>query len=180
MASTCLQYLSFDAFEAGPCLSFDELRRRRKTHVLFDYAAKDLGKHMLGTLFVGERGVGVHDFPGDFLGIHYASYLGLADVVCRLLDQKREDLDVADSYRRTPLTWAAEDGHETVVKVLLDRMSAVYLEGEADWTLFSNSDARDIHESELDTYIFCMTGFSPNATNMLSRTPSSWAAEEGL
>ncbi|RAH83128.1 ankyrin [Aspergillus japonicus CBS 114.51] len=58
-------------------------------------------------------------------------------------------------------------------------MDPAYLEVDADWTLVSNSDARDVHEFELDTYTLCTTGSSPDAADMLGWTPLSWAAKEG-
>jgi ankyrin repeat protein len=41
-------------------------------------------------------------------------------VVKLLLDTGKVDVDSKDSDGRTPVSWAAEHGHEAVVKLLLD------------------------------------------------------------
>ena len=35
--------------------------------------------------------------------------------------KNRHDPDIKDTYGRTPLSWAAENGHEAVVKLLLEK-----------------------------------------------------------
>ena len=35
--------------------------------------------------------------------------------------KNRHNPDVKDTYGRTPLSWAAENGHEAVVKLLLEK-----------------------------------------------------------
>jgi ankyrin repeat protein len=50
-----------------------------------------------------------------------ASYLDLAAIVRLCLDTETADVDSKDSqYNQTPLSWAAEKGHEGVVALLLD------------------------------------------------------------
>ncbi|PYH44905.1 ankyrin repeat domain-containing protein [Aspergillus saccharolyticus JOP 1030-1] len=130
-------------------------------------------------LVVAERVVDIHDFPADFLGIHYASYLGLTGIVRRLL-MMSEDVDVIDSYRRTPLSWAAENGHEAVLRLLLGRGAGLYLEEDPDWTLVSSRRIpRHIQEVSVGSYTLLTTDASLNATDMLGRTPLSWDAKEG-
>ncbi|KAL3475083.1 ankyrin repeat protein [Aspergillus californicus] len=59
-------------------------------------------------------------FP-DNADILIASYLELIAVVKLLLETKNVDIESKDSkYGRTPLSWAAERGHEGVVKLLLE------------------------------------------------------------
>ncbi|KAL4891361.1 hypothetical protein BDV59DRAFT_194328 [Aspergillus ambiguus] len=60
------------------------------------------------------------DFP-DSDDTLMASYLGLTPIVELLLDTGRVDVESKDSmYGRTPLSFAAEHGHERIVKLLLD------------------------------------------------------------
>ena len=56
----------------------------------------------------------------DFSALMVASFLGLERLAERLLKQDAE-VELKDTrYRRTPLSWAAENGHEGVVKLLLE------------------------------------------------------------
>jgi ankyrin repeat protein len=45
-------------------------------------------------------------------------------VVQLLLENEDIDADPKNNYGRTPLSWAAEKGHEAVVRLLLARKSA--------------------------------------------------------
>ena len=51
-------------------------------------------------------------------GGHIAAYFGLRNTIVGLLE-KGHNLDVRDSDRRTPLSYAAQQGHEAVVEMLL-------------------------------------------------------------
>jgi len=51
-------------------------------------------------------------------GVHLAAYFGLRDTMRALL-RENCDLESKDFDRRTPLLWAARNGHEVVVKLLL-------------------------------------------------------------
>jgi ankyrin repeat protein len=51
-------------------------------------------------------------------GLHLAAYFGVHEAANGLI-RRRQSLDLKDSYSRTPLSYAAENGHEVVVKLLL-------------------------------------------------------------
>jgi ankyrin repeat protein len=53
-------------------------------------------------------------------GIYLAIYFGLAEEITTLL-KNSYDLDSKDSDGRTLLLWAAGNGHEAVVKLLLEK-----------------------------------------------------------
>jgi ankyrin repeat protein len=55
--------------------------------------------------------------PKQMTGLHLAAYFGVDDAVRDLLSSNSPDLK--DSYSRTPLSYAAENGHEGIVKLLL-------------------------------------------------------------
>ena len=58
-------------------------------------------------------------FPKESSGIHLAALFDLRDIM-KLLLEKGADLNSKDNpYNRTPLSWAAERGHEAVVRLLL-------------------------------------------------------------
>jgi ankyrin repeat protein len=62
--------------------------------------------------------------PRRITGIDLAAYFGLRDVTTRLLDSGFH-LDVKDNYDSTPLSYAAENGHETLIKLLLNMEEVV-------------------------------------------------------
>ncbi|KAH6714366.1 hypothetical protein BKA61DRAFT_438732, partial [Leptodontidium sp. MPI-SDFR-AT-0119] len=45
IATTCVTYLSFSAFEAGYCETDDELEERLRLNPVYDYAARNWGHH---------------------------------------------------------------------------------------------------------------------------------------
>jgi ankyrin repeat protein len=48
--------------------------------------------------------------------------------------ERRHDVNAKDKNGRTPLSWAAQNGHEAVVKLLLDNSSDVDSKDNADRT----------------------------------------------
>jgi len=68
-----------------------------------------------------------HMYPGDlatfhpFSGLHCASFFGIVEVVAGLIELEYYDIDGEDFLGRTPLAWAAHNGHEGVVEILLGR-----------------------------------------------------------
>ncbi|KAM3065237.1 hypothetical protein ACMFMF_011362 [Clarireedia jacksonii] len=54
--------------------------------------------------------------PRQMTGIHLAAYFGIQEAINIMLGSQFQDSK--DSYGRTPLSWAAERGHEAVVKLL--------------------------------------------------------------
>ena len=54
-----------------------------------------------------------------FSGLHCASFFGIVEVVVGLIEMEYYDINEEDFAGRTPLTWAACNGHEEVVNVLL-------------------------------------------------------------
>ena len=58
-------------------------------------------------------------FP--FSGLHCASFFGIIEVVTTLIEMRCYDVDSGDFSGRTPLAWAAHNGHEGVVEILIGR-----------------------------------------------------------
>ena len=55
-------------------------------------------------------------------------------------DQVNEDVDTKDNYGQTPLSWAAENGHEAVVQLLLGtRKVDVDAKDNDGWTPLSRA-----------------------------------------
>jgi Ankyrin repeats (3 copies) len=142
ITKTYITYLSFEAFESGFCRTDDRFEERLQSHKLYDYASHNWGHHARqASVLIPE----VIDFlkckpkaeassqammaykmfsnssqnvPRHITGLHLAAYFGVELAVNDLLDSLSKDLK--DSYGRTPLSWAAENGHEATVKLLLE------------------------------------------------------------
>ncbi|KAI7860490.1 hypothetical protein BDC45DRAFT_103507 [Circinella umbellata] len=62
--------------------------------------------------------------------LHLAARQGHVEL-CRMLARDRDDLDVPDKYNSwTPLFWAASDGHEECVRILIDAGCKVNMKDE--------------------------------------------------
>jgi hypothetical protein len=159
ITKVCVSYLSFHAFENGPCDPFTELQRRLDRYKLYDYSAKNWGHHarkasilcpevirflncemkleasIQALLPLRNRWYLIDGGETRMTGLHLAAYFGVEGTVNTLLSEEvattiqttdgqamlRARLDLKDGFRRTPLSWAAKNGHEAVVKQLLDK-----------------------------------------------------------
>lgn len=52
--------------------------------------------------------------------VHVVSRFGLTKLLSFLLNTGEVDVDLKDDHGRTPLSWAAENGHKTIVTMLLN------------------------------------------------------------
>jgi len=142
IAEVCITYLSFKAFEAGFCATKTEFEERLQLHPFYSYAARYWGKHAraastkvehltLGFL-KSEQKVSaagqamIASFPhyserkpGKITGVHLAEFFELNKAILALFENGHH-IDTKDSYGQTPLSWAAENGHEEGVSLLLD------------------------------------------------------------
>jgi ankyrin repeat protein len=144
ISSICITYLSFNQFQSGACLTDKELEERRQENPLYDYAAQNWGHHArqaalpngiipflesqakveAASQAMNARRRGYwdvsysQDIPGNRTGLHLAAYFGLAEIA-KVLLQRFDMHDSVDTYGRTPLSLAAENGHEAVVIALL-------------------------------------------------------------
>jgi ankyrin repeat protein len=145
---TCVTYLSFDAFESGCCERHYELKKRLESNPLYDYASHHWGHHArkaatfdlavmrlltchaktaatiqaLGIIRPDSIGY-YHDrlhHATRFSSLHLAAFFGVKEAVSILL-QDCQNVNLRDGNGRTPLSWAAEKGHEAVLKLLLDK-----------------------------------------------------------
>jgi ankyrin repeat protein len=143
---TCVTYLSFDSFETGCCAGDKEFEERLKLNPLYDYAARNWGHHAnvasqeVGPLilhfldsaaqvsassqatmarkFLSSHSGYSQQVPKGVGGVHICAYFGLEKVMTVLLNNSHNRY-LKDAHDRTPLSWAAEHGHELVVKLLL-------------------------------------------------------------
>ena len=147
ITTTCITYLSFSAFESGFCRTDDEFEERLHSNQLYGYAAYNWGRHarkaptlsqgLIGFLECKPKieaasqaliaikwrteGLNVgYNVQKQMTGLHLAAYFGIQEAAHILL-QRWQDVDLSDGYGRTPLSYAAENGHEAVVRLLLDK-----------------------------------------------------------
>ena len=144
IAVVCITYLSFPTFDTGFCLVEKDFEARLRLHPLYQYAAQNWGHHARAastkveqltlTFLESEKNVlaagqaMIASFPGSFsqrvpgqlTGVHLAAYFQL-NVAISALHKNGHHLDSKDNYGQTPLSWAAENGHEAVVTLLLEK-----------------------------------------------------------
>jgi ankyrin repeat protein len=144
IATTCVTYLSFDAFETSYCLTDEEFEVRLQLNPLYDYAARNWGHHVRATLAVeqlvvdflkskvrvssssqammvsrGSSSYSQHVLK-QMIGVHLAAYFGLKEAMIALL-RNGHNLDSKDSNSRTPLSYATRYEHKAVVELLLEK-----------------------------------------------------------
>lgn len=145
---TCLTYLSFDDFEAGPCSDDAATVSRIQKHHLLPYAAENWGEHVRGgpekdmtdkilEFFEDETklsssvqvmhfnsyrdwyaGVST-SFPRHVTGLHLAAHFGL-EYIANILLKQGVSIAASDSFGATALHKAAEAGHKNIVQLLLE------------------------------------------------------------
>ena len=144
MAEICLSYLNSQQVEAlsnrpspdlrgAPFLEYSSLywgvHARRE---LSDYAKQlalklfnDTSNHISSVILVNAGGWRFFDAVSRqsplFSGLHCASFFGIVEIVAGLVEVDDCDINQADWTGNAPLAWAALNGHEGVVKILLGR-----------------------------------------------------------
>ncbi|EED17198.1 Pfs, NACHT and Ankyrin domain protein [Talaromyces stipitatus ATCC 10500] len=164
IAKTCINYLSFNDFRSGFCLTDHEFEERVQLHPLYSYASKNWGYHANAVSGIETK----HDTCTASVNMEQlVAFLGDKDKVC-----------ASTSDGRMPLSWAAQKGYEMMVRFLLDKDgvnpdSKDFL-GQTPLSLA----ARNGHDMIVN-FLLEKDGVDPDSNDTDGRTPLSWAAQKG-
>lgn len=136
----------------------------------------------LGLLDVyDQHSKGSHNYPPKsewpITLLHVASRYNLPRALDALLSLGGK-ADPEDGNGRTPLSWAIEEGHETIVRMLIERGNVnPDSVGECGRTPLSRA-AQGGHKTIVRTLLE-RDNVNPDSVDTFGRTPLSWAAERG-
>jgi ankyrin repeat domain-containing protein 50 len=185
LAEICIWHLLFREFQTYPLGANGGSAKYIDDHVFLDYSAKNWAAHfhaahIRNDMAITSLAVRIcdtrlqscltwfriywtttdMDFPENFTSLMIASYFGLETVVKLLLEKDGVDLNLRDdTYERSALSWAAKNGHEAVVKLLLNKRAKVDLKAIVKLGL--------------------KKGAKVDSTDKNSQTPLSYAAANG-
>ena len=208
IASSCLTYLSFHPFRSGSCPSDKEFESRLEQNVFLDYASRYWGQHAravqeqvfeVASLFLQDGNLVScavqtmsmseykyddysQSFPRQTTSLHLTARSGLLYLSERLLSQLSGNIGISadskDSYSRTPLSWAAGNGHEAVVQLLLAK-DGVDVNSRDDYGQTPLSLAAENGHEAVVQLLLAKDGVDVNSKDKYGQTPLSWAAESG-
>ena len=203
----CMKYLSLNVFGEGYCPTDELYERRLEENPLLDYAVKNGMNHIcegneqdaqdaaLGLLLDDAKlssssqvllvrgykyGGYSQAFPRKkFHGVHFTAYLGVKDIMIKLLSEKPKfNLDARDDNGRTALWWAAAGGHTAVVETLLATGKVEPDAKDRGGQTPLSWAASEGHTAVVETLL--ATGkVEPDVKDRGGQTPLSWAASEG-
>ena len=201
LARSCLHYLGAADLETVSHQMDRDLEVQRREHPLYGYAARHWVSHFkqaadrdemsnaAANLFRTEPKLyhawfaiywvaatgGKHP---NFIGLTAASWLGLEAVV-RILLKEEVDVNIEtkdETFGRTPLSYAAQGGHEAIVQQLLARGADIEAKDRFGQTPLSFA-AQGGHEAVVQQLL--AQGADIEAKARAGRTPLSFAAMRG-
>ncbi|KAJ3486515.1 hypothetical protein NLG97_g6599 [Lecanicillium saksenae] len=199
----CVTYLSFNVFGSGSCQTDAEFEERLQINPLYDYAAHNWGHHALkGSICCASvlaflrdspkvdastqalmaiklswESAWSQDIPKRVTGLHLAAYFGIHEVV-RILLQNWQKIDQRDSRDRTPLSYATEEGHEAIIKLLL-ATDKVDVDAKDDIGRTPLLYAAENGHEAIVKLLVATDKVDVDAKDDFGRTPLSYAAENG-
>ena len=202
MAEVCLTFLNFSCIrDLSPALYSDQFTnsfleyascywgahaRRKISASVISLALELLDRfemHVACTLLLSEykheyychEG---HDQTG-FTGLHGAAFMGVFEIMVSLLRIKKWDLNATDMYGNTALIVATKEGHDGIVKVLLEQEGVdpniVDVDSRTPFSWACKS-----HYMEAVRMLLERNDVNPDAADHRGRTPLSWASGDGF
>jgi ankyrin repeat protein len=199
IARTCLTYLSFDVFAQGECDNYDEMKTCLQENCLLGYAANYWGDHarrgsedelkdFILRFFERKSNLACSVQAMQFLksqfgrfrdriGLHVAASFGLKLIV-RLLVEKGGDLNARDSWGRTALHVAAEEGFMDLIECLPE-CEASKIDSESGG-FYSPLELAMMHGHEGVVRVLLERGDANTHTVFKEQIVLTWAAEKGF
>lgn len=208
IAVACLTYLSFDTFRSGSCADDEAFEQRLAENAFLDYLAHYWSEHIrpvesttsrlalaflydealvdssiqaMTTLKYKYKGYS-RSFPNRTSGLHFAARYGLLYLTERFLIGKHGQgnigADPKDEYGRTPLSLVAEEGHEAVVRLLVER-DDVEADSKDKYGRTPLSFAAEEGHKAVVRLLVERDDVEADLKNKNGRTPLSWAAWGG-
>ena len=206
LARTCFEYIQNGPFSNGPIDIRDTLHLRKFPLLNYaalhwpEHARRcsDLGEKIfdLSGPFYQKKSLVFENWwktyrrsadeawnlPETFSLLHSASYFGILPLARKLLAEKgwktifQRFENKKDTWGRTPLLYAARNGHEAVVKLLLERGADIDSKDEWGRTPLHWA-AESGHEAVVK--LLLERGAAVDSKDRWGRTPLLWATESG-
>ena len=122
--------------------------------------------------------VGVMTCSPCFSGLHCASFFGIIELVTVFVNAKRCEINQSDCTDNTPLSWAAMNGHDGVVKQLLEREDVDPDRLDSTHNTPLSWAASNGHEGVV-RLLLCQKDVDPNRPGGQGGTPLFWATNSG-
>lgn len=198
MANICITYLSLDIFESGRCTSDSDFEDRLSSYPFYDYASHYWGRHVsLATSYKysatfletqckvdasvqcllarkepGKESGYSMKTPTLLTGLHLAAFFGLDRVTAPFFQMY--DYNGKDSDSRTPISYAAENGHENVVQLFIKEKAEIDSEDQHGRTPLSYAAGSG---QDAVMLLLLQNGAEADSKDRNDRTPLSFAAE---
>lgn len=202
LLGACITYLSFKDFESGFCTTDDEFERRKAQFPLCSYAASYWGDHASKNEKPGEeileflmhsakvdasaqaqlavKHYSSHEgysqeVPRRVTALHLAARFGLTELTRILLgEQYKCNPDSCDSNGQSPLLWATRNGHEDVIKLMIEANADLEVRDKEEGATPLIWAARKGYKNVVN--LLLERGGEINAKDNRGRTPLSLAA----
>ncbi|KAK4078600.1 uncharacterized protein Triagg1_2931 [Trichoderma aggressivum f. europaeum] len=202
LLGACITYLSFKDFESGFCSTDDEFERRKAQFPFCNYAASYWGDHApknekpaeeileflmhpakVEASVQAQQAVKQYSSHAGYsqevtrrvTALHLAAQFGLAELMRILLgEQYKCNPNSCDSHGQSPLLWATRNGHEDVIKLMIDANAALEVRDKEEGATPLIWAARKGYKNVVE--LLLERGGEINAKDNYGRTPLSLAA----